>query len=140
MMRFFFCLFFLSSIIGCKNKDESDTKSKVIIDPNPISEMAQQMRDMTLDLEKIKSRLENNELLGKNLLNFKLIHKQKVTDISFNKIHIEPMSKSFAFSVDEFNKEPNIKNYSIIINNCISCHNLSCQGPLEKINKLRITP
>ena len=53
-MRFFFCLFFLSSIIGCKNKDESDTKSKVIIDPNPTSEMAQQMRDMTLDLEKIK--------------------------------------------------------------------------------------
>ena len=117
-----------------------DTKSKVIINPNPTSEMAQQMRDMTLDLEKIKSRLENNELLGKDLLNFKLIHKQKVTDISFNKIHIEPMSKSFAFSVDEFNKEPNIKNYSIIINNCISCHNLSCQGPLEKINKLRITP
>ena len=94
---------------------------------------------MIINLEKIKSRLENSELLGKDLLNFKLIHKQKVTDISFNKIHIEPMSKSFAFSVDEFNKEPNIKNYSIIINNCISCHNLSCQGPLVKINKLRIT-
>ena len=60
MMRFFFCLLFLSSIIGCKNKDESDTKSKVIINPNPTSEIAQQMRDMTLDLEKIKSRLENN--------------------------------------------------------------------------------
>ena len=127
-------------IIGCKNKVDSITKVKVIIDPNPTSEMAQQMRDMNLDLEKIKSRLENNELLRKDLLNFKLIHKQKVTDISFNKIHIEPMSKSFAYSVEKFNREPDIKNYSMIINNCISCHNLSCQGPLVKINKLRITP
>ena len=49
-----------------------------------------------------------------------------------------PMSQAFHFVVNEFNKDPNIINYNSIINNCISCHQLSCQGPLMKINKLTI--
>ena len=38
----------------------------------------------------------------------------------------------------EVTYNPNIINYNSIINNCISCHQLSCQGPLMKINKLSI--
>jgi hypothetical protein len=96
------------------------------------------MREMTKELEAIKIKLEKNETLGENLLNFELIHHQQVTDSSFNKPHIEPMSIAFHYTVEEFNKEPSIKNYSSIINNCSSCHQLSCQGPLVKINKLMI--
>jgi hypothetical protein len=125
-------------LTGCVNKTSSEDSSKVIIDPNPTSEMAQQMREMTKELEAIKIKLEKNETLGENLLNFELIHHQQVTDSSFNKPHIEPMSIAFHYSVEEFNKEPSIKNYSSIINNCSSCHQLSCQGPLVKINKLMI--
>jgi len=125
-------------LTGCVNKTSSEDSPKVIIDPNPTSEMAQQMREMTKELEAIKIKLEKNETLGENLLNFKLIHHQQVTDSSFNKPHIEPMSIAFHYAVEEFNKEPSIKNYSSIINNCSSCHQLSCQGPLVKINKLMI--
>ena len=125
-------------LTGCVNKTSSEDSSKVIIDPNPTSEMAQQMREMTKELEAIKIKLEKNETLGKNLLNFELIHHQQVTDSSFNKPHIEPMSIAYDYAVGEFNKDPSIKNYSSIINNCSSCHQLSCQGPLVKINKLMI--
>ena len=100
--------------------------------------MAQQMREMTKELEAIKIKLEKNETLGENLLNFELIHHQQVTDSSFNKPHIQPMSMAYDYAVKEFNKDPSIKNYSSIINNCSSCHQLSCQGPLVKINKLMI--
>lgn len=129
---------FLLILTGCVNKTSSEDSPKVIMDPNPTSEMAQQMREMTKELEAIKIKLEKNEALGKNLLNFELIHHQQVTDSSFNKAHIEPMSIAFHYAVEEFNKEPSIKNYSSIINNCSSCHQLSCQGPLVKINKLMI--
>jgi len=125
-------------LTGCVNKTSSENSLKVIIDPNPTSEMAQQMREMTKELEAIKIKLEKNENLGENLLNFELIHQQKVTDSSFNKPHIQPMSMAYDFAVGEFNKDPSIKNYSSIINNCSSCHQLSCQGPLVKINKLMI--
>ena len=125
-------------LTGCVNKTSSEGFPKVILDPNPTSEMAQQMREMTKELEAIKIKLEKNETLGKNLLNFELIHHQQVTDSSFNKPHIEPMSIAYDYAVGEFNKDPSIKNYSSIINNCSSCHQLSCQGPLVKINKLMI--
>ena len=125
-------------LIGCVNKTSSEDFPKVILDPNPTSEMAQQMREMTKELEAIKIKLEKNEILGENLLNFELIHHQQVTDSSFNKPHIEPMSIAYDYAVGEFNKDPSIKNYSSIINNCSSCHQLSCQGPLVKINKLMI--
>jgi hypothetical protein len=125
-------------LTGCVNKTSSEDSPKVILDPNPTSEMAQQMREMTKELEAIKIKLEKNETLGKNLLNFELIHQQQVTDSSFNKPHIEPMSIAYDYAVGEFNKDPSIKNYSSIINNCSSCHQLSCQGPLVKINKLMI--
>ena len=125
-------------LTGCVNKTSSEDFPKVILDPNPTSEMAQQMREMTKELEAIKIKLEKNETLGQNLLNFELIHQQQVTDSSFNKPHIEPMSIAYDYAVGEFNKDPSIKNYSSIINNCSSCHQLSCQGPLVKINKLMI--
>jgi hypothetical protein len=136
-MKYYFGIILLI-LIGCVNKTSSEDSPKVILDPNPTSEMAQQMREMTKELEAIKIKLEKNETLGKNLLNFELIHHQQVTDSSFNKPHIEPMSIAYDYAVGEFNKDPSIKNYSSIINNCSSCHQLSCQGPLVKINKLII--
>ena len=125
-------------LTGCVNETPTKHSPKVILYPNPTSEMAQQMREITKELEAIKIKLEKNETLGKNLLNFELIHQQQVTDSSFNKPHIEPMSIAYDYAVGEFNKDPSVKNYSSIINNCSSCHQLSCQGPLVKINKLMI--
>ena len=137
MKKYLFITLSIITFLSCSSSNESRNPT-VIIDPNPTSEMAQLMREMTIELDKIKIRLEKNETLDNNLLNFALIHEAEVTDISFNKPHIMPMSQAFHFVVNEFNKDPNIINYNSIINNCISCHQLSCQGPLMKINKLSI--
>ena len=102
--------------------------------------MAQLMRDMSDKLEIIKEKIIKNEPLEKEYLDFGLIHKQNVTDSSFIKPHIQPMSINFSNSVNEFNENPNANNYSTIINNCMNCHQLSCQGPIVKINKLKIHP
>ena len=137
MKKYLFIILYANTLLSCSLSNNKN-KPSVIIDPNPTSEMAQLMREMTTELDKIKIRLQNNELLENNFLDFDLIHEAKVTDESFNKPHIMPMSQAFHFVVNEFNKDPNIINYNSIINNCISCHQLSCQGPLMKINKLTI--
>ena len=122
---------------NCSNPT-SEKSSQIIIDPNPTSEMAQLMRDMTLKLEDIKTAIENNEVLNENQLDFALIHNQKATDSSFVKPHIKPMSESFSYAIEQFNNEPNSSNYSTIINNCLSCHQLSCPGPVVRINQLKL--
>ncbi|RPG78830.1 MAG: hypothetical protein CBC95_006535 [Crocinitomicaceae bacterium TMED135] len=137
MKKYLFITFSIITFLSCSSSKESRNPT-VIIDPNPTSEMARLMREMTIELDEIKIRLEKNETLENNLLDFALIHEAEVTDISFNKPHIIPMSKAFHYVVNEFNKEPNIINYNIVVNNCVSCHQLSCQGPLIKINKLTI--
>ena len=137
MKKHLLLIFTIIIFCFCNNRSKN-ISSKVIIDPNTTSEMAQLMRDMTYTLENLKNKLESKEKIDKNLLKFDLIHEQNVTDSSFNKPHIKPMSNAFNYSINEFNKNPNISNYNAIINNCKSCHQLSCQGPLMKINKLSI--
>ena len=137
MKKYLFITFSIITFLSCSSSKESRNPT-VIIDPNPTSEMARLMREMTIELDEIKIRLEKNETLENNLLDFALIHEAEVTDISFNKPHIMTMSKAFHYVVNEFNKEPSIINYNSIVNNCVSCHQLSCQGPLMKINKLTI--
>ena len=56
---------FLLILTGCVNKTSSEDSPKVIMDPNPTSEMAQQMREMTKELEAIKIKLEKTKLLEK---------------------------------------------------------------------------
>ena len=128
---------YLFSLFSCINKNNEQIK-KVIKYPNQTSEMAQLMRDMTNQLENIQNKIIRNESLENKQLNFALIHQQKTTDPAFIKPHIQPMSEAFNYSVEEFNNKPNKKNYLAIINNCLSCHQLSCPGPIMKIKKLKI--
>ena len=60
------------TFLSCSSSKESSNPT-VIIDPNPTSEMAQLMREMTIELDQIKIRLEKNETLDNNLLKQVLI-------------------------------------------------------------------
>jgi hypothetical protein len=128
------CILFLS----CSNESKNISQTKIIIDPNPTSEMAMLMRNMTNQLDSLKNNFENNLNTENALLNFDLIHTKKTTDRSFDQAHIKPMSEAFDYSVKVFNRSPIKKNYNAIVNNCVNCHQLSCQGPLVKIHKLII--
>ena len=111
---------------------------QTIIDPNDASEMALLMRDMFSQLEDIKQKIILGEDIAKEQLNFELIHKQTPTDESFLKEGLIPMSTAYAYSVEAFNKQPSSKNFSSIVNNCMSCHTQLCPGPLERIDNLII--
>ena len=121
---------FLSACIN--SKEEPVT----IIDPNDTSEMALLMRDMFEKLEVIKDKIENNEDLSKEQLSFAAIHLQEVTDSSFIKEGLVPMSEWYIRIINQFNNHPTKENYKSIVNSCINCHISMCPGPLERIDNL----
>jgi len=121
---------------ACQQRENKVVQT--IIDPNDASEMALLMRDMFSQLEDIKQKIILGEDIAKEQLNFELIHKQTPTDESFLKEGLIPMSTAYAYSVEAFNKQPSSKNFSSIVNNCMSCHTQLCPGPLERIDNLII--
>lgn len=123
------CLF-----AACQQTDKHITIT--VIDPNNASEMTLLMRDMFSELEDIKEKIQQGEDISTKQLDFEMIHKQTPTDESFLKEGLESMSKAYAYSVETFNEEPNSKNFSSIVNNCMSCHTMLCPGPLERIDNL----
>ena len=123
---------FLSACIN--SKEEPVT----IIDPNDTSEMALLMRDMFEKLEVIKDKIENNADLSKEQLSFAAIHLQEVTDSSFIKEGLVPMSEGYIRIINQFNNHPTKENYKSIVNSCINCHISMCPGPLERIDNLII--
>ena len=120
--------------VACQQVDNKVVKS--IIDPNDSSKMALLMRDMFFQLEEIKHKILLGEDIAQEKLNFELIHTQTPTDESFLKEGLVTMSNAYAFSVEVFNMQPSSKNFSSIVNNCMSCHTMLCPGPLERIDNL----
>tara|TARA_B100000497_G_C7677919_1_gene409798 strand:+ start:180 stop:590 length:411 start_codon:yes stop_codon:yes gene_type:complete len=123
------CLF-----AACQQVDK--TKTITVIDPNNTSEMALLMREMFSELEGIKEKIQKGEDISSEQLDFELIHNQTPTDEGFLKEGIKSRSNAYAYSVNFFNEEPNSKNFSSIVNNCMSCHTMMCPGPLERIDNL----
>jgi len=119
---------------ACQQKEAKVTQT--IIDPNNTSEMALLMRDMFSQLELVKQKILLGDDISQEQFNFDLIHKQTPTDESFLKEGLESMSTAYAYSVKSFNELPSSKNFSSIVNNCMSCHTMLCPGPLERIDNL----
>jgi len=133
-MKKFIIIGLILLFAACQQKEAKVTQT--IIDPNNTSEMALLMRDMFSQLEMVKNKILIGEDISKEQFDFELIHKQTPTDESFLKEGLESMSTAYAYSVNSFNEEPNSKNFSSIVNNCMSCHTMLCPGPLERIDNL----
>jgi hypothetical protein len=119
-------------ISACNSKPEPSA----IIDPNDTSEMALLMRDMFDEMQTIKTKIENNEDLSEEQLDFATIHLQEATDSSFIKEGLVPKSEGYDRIIEQFNNYPTKENYKSIVNTCISCHVSMCPGPLERIDNL----
>ena len=98
-----------------------------------MSEMALAMRDMTDQLEKVKSELNEPSI---SRLNFRSFDSFKMTDKSFDKPGFSDMAQRLIVLSEKFDSNPTTQNYNEIIYMCQSCHNYLCPGPLELIKKL----
>ncbi len=119
-------------------KERTEGVHNTIIDPNKTSEMALLMRDMFVQLESIKINLESGEDISSAQFDFANIHEQTPTDESFINENFKAMSMSYSATVALFNEQRSKENFMSIVNNCMSCHQNLCPGPIERIEKLII--
>jgi len=132
-MRSFLLFLVVCTLFSCSNQNKNQ---QTIIDPNDSSEMALMMRDMFFKLNDIKSKIQSEQDISYEQLRFSIIHESEATDDSFLNNGLTLMSKAFEQKVLEFNNDPSIQNYTEIVNNCISCHQGMCPGPIQRIDNL----
>lgn len=108
-------------------------KGKSELFPNEMSEMAFFMRKMTDKLKNVKSDLATRK---KSVLELKDFKQYKLTDPNFEIPGFSPMADFLLQEAKKFNQNPNWTTYRNVVTSYKSCHEISCPGPLDLINKL----
>ena len=145
MYKALFQILFFSLIIACSNpKKECEEQP---INPNGESELALLMRELHNNTLDIKKNLFLNDFTSVNELSADFVDKFKYnylairtaspTDSNLRKNGIyNGYADLYINSSEKFLKYNSKKNYNLMINNCIKCHEHFCLGAISKINKL----
>lgn len=139
-MKVFLSCLFLLFVFACNTKVEKTTKSKELIMFEP-SEMANLMNEMYAYNFSLKQQVKAGKLLNEFPERFLNIHSATLTDASDRDSLFEVNSKLFIqaqkslFDSDSSNLR---HRYKAVVNACISCHEVTCRGPITRIEKLYI--
>lgn len=147
MKKNVFCFFSCLLILGCQKKEQSESittqnsENSSSFKMYEMTEMAALMEQMYVDNQRIKQKIENNELdFGEFPEYYLKIHSAEMTDPD----DFDDFFKSEALKFIEFQKlvytdTSDIKtNFNNMVNACIECHQKKCAGPIERIKKLYI--
>ena len=128
-----------SSYFSCKDTN-TQNKKEVTNYPNQDSQLALLMREMTSDMEIIKSQILNGEKLSSSVKIEKLYTDIPTDSNVRDNNWFVPMTDHYILSVNDLLNNPSNKKdqYNNIVQSCINCHNQVCQGPIKRIKKLRI--
>lgn len=142
-MRNWFYLLAITLISSCAEtpvKEEVVVEEKKNFEMYELSEMSAIMQHMYQLNEQLKARIENGEELGEYSESFERILEAEMTKgkeiDDFFKAHAETFLNDQR-SIYE-NPDQAKELYNKAINSCITCHEVKCTGPIEKIEKLII--
>jgi|SRR5690606_8794246 cytochrome c553 len=105
-----------------------------------MSEMAALMEQMYKDNENLKERIKNGEKIGEFPSHFMKIHGAVMTDKQENDEFFKQQAARFIKTQQLIYDDPENakKHFNDGVNACISCHQVKCTGPIERIKKLYI--
>ena len=138
--KYLIVVFFLLTIIGCKNNPSQQTEKKEFVMAET-SEMSLLMNEMYAYNESIKQQIIHGNLNNNYPERFDHIHAAVLTRPSVRDSLFESFSKDFIEAqklVFESPQDELTTRYNNSINACISCHNVKCVGPIPRIKKLLI--
>lgn len=137
-------LVLFAGAIGCQSSTQdaeakpAEESSSRVYQP---SELAQLMRSMYEDNMKIKEGIIKGQLPESFPEDFLKVHTAEATDPNDkdNTFHAlaDQYLKDMQAIVDADSAHA-ISTFNNMVNTCISCHQIYCQGPIEKIKKLHI--
>lgn len=136
----------VSMMVSCKNKeaDKAAAECKIASDdlnPNGDSELAILMRAMTVATEKNTALLRENKETENYSDTLNTILTAKPSDLGLDKDIFDGFAKTYLAAISDFNSADvanKIKAHNVIVQNCKSCHEQFCRGPLKRIAKMEI--
>lgn len=105
------------------------------------SELALLMRKMYDDNEAIKQQIMNGEAPESFPEDFYRIHTAQATDPDEINETFHALANQYTANLDSVvaaEPEHAIEAFNTMINTCVSCHQIYCQGPIPRIKKLHI--
>ena len=124
-------------LFSCSNNQERQGESdkRVVSIPHPPSQLAQIMRDMDARLEEIKLASKKSKHWPQLKYEFPLISDQEATEERMLTEEVFAHALAFKATTSEYNKNPSKQGFKAIVQGCLNCHNISCPGPIVKIEK-----
>jgi len=138
-MRIF--LFALSVLfVSCTNKSEEKVdQPKEDFEMYEISEMAGLMEQMYVENSRLKERIINNDSLGKFPEYFNKIEKATFTKGKERDDFFNTNAQTFLqLQAEIYTAKDSKKAFNEMVDQCITCHEVKCGGPIMRIKKLYI--
>jgi hypothetical protein len=134
----FFIFVFL--LLGYSCQKEADQKIAVEKYPNQDAPLAILMREMFVDLEKIKEAVENGKNIDQYVEQHKYLLDAKPTNPDVKTETFQLMGEEYLKNLSKLEssqKEVLELNYKAVISSCLACHQQYCPGPVKRINLLQ---
>jgi hypothetical protein len=122
--------------------DSSSSCAKPIltVDPNNTKPMALMMRQMVVNMDKMKSKLENGERVQAKDFPFLRFYLVEPTDPNVLEPQFYENARLFQAAYQQIfeTKALQVTAYNAAIGKCINCHQSYCSGPIKRIKKLLV--
>ena len=148
---YFFFLSLVSCFLSCNNRSiESDLSKNNRQDLYQASELANKMRDMALDMEELKLKVNTGSItikdIDKLIRSHSTMSSDEPTDIKeiqpsfqlFSNIYIEQLKELKTIILKQGEISEQILLFNSALTTCVSCHREHCPGPISRIEKIKI--
>lgn len=109
------------------------------VNPNGASELAALMRTMVADWRAAKAALEKGEApAAKHHATHRKLRCAWPTDAQDRDATFDGLAVNYLAAVKAYDAAPTKETYGAVIGACAACHEVTCGGPLELIDGLRL--
>ncbi len=138
----------LMSVHACQSQQEEDTPAieqpaaSADVNPNGSSELALLMRDMHEAAVQAKADIEKGMVpdIQLDFSSLTTATPTKSTMVDFD--GFEALSASYVTAMRALQQATDSASAAVahtaVVNTCLSCHQISCQGPIPRIRKLQL--
>ena len=106
--------------------------------PNGASELATLMRRFVADWTAARARLSEGKTAGPFWPAHRAMRCAWPTDPADRTEAFDAMAVTYLQRVQAFDAAPSRETYAPVIDGCVACHEVTCGGPLELIDTLRL--
>ncbi len=131
-------------LFSCQSETRFDEPEPEIkqasLNPNGDSELALLMRQMADELNTLKENIDTELDLSK-ISDYKTIHSATPTKESMKEKGYQSYAQAFLLSIEALEQSTpanRVESYNEVINACMNCHEVTCHGPMRRIEKMYV--